>query len=257
MKKPIPISCKVITYGRVSHLEELLESFLRQEYEGERELLIVNDYPLQTLHFDHPDVRIINRKETFKTIGDKENFAVENCKYDTIAIFDDDDLALPNHLQNINEYFPGYDLLHWHTGIAMVGYQIKAVAIVGNSGIIYNKQIWEKVGRHPLENAGYDTTFVVSIQRAGGKIKKAVFEKSKASWIYNWGNGTYHMSGQGADFPERESILVRHARHIEGLRKTGHIPTGDIELKPHWNHDYPQMLKDFVAIPPRIQAENR
>jgi glycosyltransferase involved in cell wall biosynthesis len=248
MNKPISISAKCITYGRVSHLEELIESFLRQEYKGLKELLIVNDYPLQTLYFDHPEVRIINCKETFKTIGDKENFAVENCKYDTIAVFDDDDSCLPNHLENINKYFPGNDLLHWSTAIAMVEYKIAAVAGVGNSGIVYTKGIWEKVGKHRLENAGYDMSFVVAIQQYGGKIIYAEFPKEEASWIYNWGNGSYHMSGLGRDDPddlERENVLVRHARHIEKLRRSKHIPEGDIELKPHWNHDYSQMLKDY------------
>lgn len=257
MEEYLPISCKCITYGRVPDLEEMLESFLRQEYLGKREFLIVNDYPLQTLHFDHPDVRIINCKETFPTIGDKENFAVENCKYDTIAVCDDDDQMLPNHLQNINEQFSGYDLLHWHTGIASVNYQIRAIRIIGNAGIVYNKQIWEKVGKHRKENAGYDMSFVVAIQKAGGKIKRAVMPREKASFIYNWGNTcVYHMSGEGADGNRADNVLVRHGRHIENLRKQGKIQTGDIELKPHWNRDYPQMLKDYLAILPKNQAVN-
>lgn len=248
MEKYIPISCKTITYGRVKLLEELIESFLRQKYKGKRELLIVNDYPLQTLHFNHPDIRIINCKEIFSTIGAKENFAVENCKYDAIAVLDDDDLCLPNHLDNINKYLLGNDLIHWAIGIAMVGYQIAAVAGVGNSGIVYTKDVWKRIGKHRLENAGYDMSFVMAIKNSGGKVVYAEPPKSEASWIYNWGNGSYHMSGLGADKPDDpdwENVLIRHARHIEGERKAGNIPTGDIQLRPHWNHDYPQMLKDF------------
>ena len=71
------ISCKMITYGRVEFLEESLQSFLNQDYDGEKELVIVNDYPQQKLIFDHPEVRIINLDYTFETIGQKENFAVE------------------------------------------------------------------------------------------------------------------------------------------------------------------------------------
>ena len=70
------ISCKCITYGRVETLEESLESFLKQDYPADKcELVIVNDYPLQTLRFDHPQVRIVNVNHTFTTIGAKENFA--------------------------------------------------------------------------------------------------------------------------------------------------------------------------------------
>ena len=47
-RTPIAISCKCITYGRVSFLEESLASFVGQEYDGRRELVIVNDYRLFT-----------------------------------------------------------------------------------------------------------------------------------------------------------------------------------------------------------------
>jgi len=114
---PLPISAKCITYGRVDFLEEALQSFLLQDYAGERELVIVNDYPLQTLHFDHPQVR-----------------------------------------------------------------------------------------------------------------------------IYTWGTWSYHMSGLGTDDGTRPNVLVRHAEHIEQLRLQGLIPTGDVELRPRWRHDYPGHL---------------
>ncbi len=80
------ISCKCITYGRVEMLEESLNSFLKQDYPADRcELIIVNDYPLQTLKFDHPQVRVINVNQTFSTIGAKENFATGLCKGDIIC----------------------------------------------------------------------------------------------------------------------------------------------------------------------------
>ena len=71
------ISFKTTTYGRVSFLEECLQSFLQQEYSGDSEMVIINDYPLQKLIFDHPKVRIFNLDETFGIIGEQENFADE------------------------------------------------------------------------------------------------------------------------------------------------------------------------------------
>jgi len=242
----IPISAKCITYGRVEYIEESIESFLRQEYDGESELVIVNDYPLQKLHFNHPKVRIINLNKTFDTIGEKENYAVSLCKYDTIAVWDDDDMALPNHLENINKYFPGNDLLHWNKGICLVSNKIAAIGNVGNSGIVYSKQIWEKVGKHELENAGYDMTFVIKIQNMGGKVARIVAPDDEVSWIYTWGGGSYHMSGQGTDTPDRENVIKRHTAHIESLRLQGKIPTGIIYLNPHWNQDYVELHKNFI-----------
>src|SRR5688572_18590035 len=111
------ISWRIPTYGRVSTLEETLFSFLQQTDE-DTECVIVNDYSLQTLIFEHPRVRIFNLKETFHTIGDKENFTIEQCKGNIIAVTDDDDVYMPNHNANIRKHFtPETNVLHWHTGV--------------------------------------------------------------------------------------------------------------------------------------------
>lgn len=242
----IPISCKCITYGRVDLLEESLYSFLNQAYDGEREMVIVNDYPEQTLHFNHPNVKIFNLNKTFETIGEKENFAVEKCKYDTVAVWDDDDIALPNHLSNINKYFPTHDLLHWKRGALVNSKKIKGLLPLGNSGIVYTKEIWGRSGKHPLENAGYDMSFVMKIKgEYRCKVINADPPNEEVSWMYLWGGRSYHMSGQGADTPDRENVIVRHSRHIESLKNKGEIPVGDIELSPKWSIDYVELLNNF------------
>ncbi len=242
-----PISCKCITYGRVDLLEESLYSFLNQDYYGDNEMLIVNDYPEQKLYFSHPRVRIINCDKTFSTIGEKENFAVENCKYNTIAVWDDDDIALSNHLFNIDSFFPGYDLLHWHKGVFVNNNVIEGITGLGNSGIVYTKDIWEKAGRHALENAGYDMTFVMNLTKnLKCKIISAAPSSTEVSWMYRWGGNSYHMSGAGTDTPDRENILIRHARHIERLKNDGKIPIGDIELVPRWNVNYKELLTEYL-----------
>lgn len=242
------ISCKTITYGRVEFLEEALYSFLNQEYDGPSELVIVNDYPLQELIFDHPNVRIFNLDKTFDYLGDKENFATSLCKGNIIAQFDDDDIALSNHLSNIEKYFiEGTDLLQWSNGIFMNARKIAAIHSVGNSGIVYSKDCWEKLGGYPKENAGYDMSFVMSIRTMQGvNYIQAITPREEASWIYMWGNGTYHCSGGGTDVSDRPNVIVRHSEHIENLRKQGKIPTGKIFLNPHWKQNYSQDLKDFI-----------
>lgn len=247
MNKNLSISCKCITYGRVDLLEESLYSFLNQQYDGESEMVIVNDYPEQKLYFDHPRVRIINLDKTFETIGDKENFAVENCKFDTIAVWDDDDIGLQNHLKNIDKYFRGYDLLHWKNGAAVNNGKVDTLHGLGNAGIVYSKDIWELSGKHELENAGYDMSFVVKIK---GDYKCKVIDADppdeEVSFMYLWGGRSYHMSGQGTDTPDRENVIIRHSRYIENLKKLGEIPIGDIKLDPKWNVDYNQLLLDFL-----------
>lgn len=242
----IPISAKCITYGRVEYIEEAIESFLRQDYKGESELVIVNDYPLQKLVFNHPKVRIYNLDKTFDTIGEKENYAVSLCKYDTIAVWDDDDICLPNHLSNINKYFKGYDLLHWNNGITLQYKKDIHIGSIGYAGYVYSKNIWDKVGGHSLENAGYDATFMKKIYETGTNTTRAHPADDEASFIYMWGNGSYHMSGLGADTDDRENVIVRHTKYIEQLRVNGNIPVGNIELHPHWNMDYVEMVKNYI-----------
>lgn len=248
------ISAKCITYGRVGVLEEAISSFLQQDYPQDKcELIVVNDYPLQKLElpFDVPNIKIYNLDKTFKTIGEKENYAIERCKGDIIAVWDDDDVALPNHLSNINKYWKeNSNLLHWGKGVYYNEPNITAITSLGNSGIVYSKRAWEEIGRSPLENAGGDMTLVNKLHELGrDKVVIASPDNVDVSWFYRWSlpsDQIFHQSGAGTDTPDRPNIIERHSQHIEKLRKQGIIPTGIIILQPKWKYDYQKMLKQFI-----------
>jgi len=241
------ISCKCITYGRVEFLEESIESFLRQEYPGKKELIIVNDYPLQKLEFNHPEIKIFNLDYTFPTIGEKENYAMSKCSADIICQWDDDDVALSNHLKNVATYFDETaDLLHWQKGVLCNNQQIAAITGVGNSGIVFSRRVWEQLGGYPLENAGYDMSFVIKIKDLSRNIVLAEPSDEDVSWFYMWGGRGYHMSGQGTDTSDRPNVVQRHSEHVEYLRERGLIPTGNVYLDPNWKVDYSQLLKDYI-----------
>jgi glycosyltransferase involved in cell wall biosynthesis len=247
------ISCKCITYGRVGVLEEAISSFLKQDYpQAMCELILVNDYPLQTLRlaFDIPNIKIYNLNKTFETIGEKENYAIERCKGDIIAVWDDDDVALSNHLSNINKYWKDdSNLLHWGKGVYYNEPNITALTSLGNSGIVYSKRAWEEIGKSPLVNAGGDMILVTKLHELGrDKVVIAFPEDEEVSWFYRWSmpsDQIFHQSGAGTDTPDRPNIIQRHSAHIEKLRLQGHIPTGDIVLFPEWKHNYKIMLKEF------------
>jgi glycosyltransferase involved in cell wall biosynthesis len=248
------VSFKTITYGRTQLLEEAIFSFLNL-YNNDSELVIVNDYPEQTLVYDHPQIKIFNLKETFQTIGEKENFAIEQCSGDIIGVFDDDDICMPWHLDNIKEWWKeDTNLLHWNRAVFYNEPEISAITGVGNSGIVYSKKVWEKIGKSPIMNAGGDTILVNSIHALGSQyIVNAAPSNEKVSWFYRWslpaskenGGGSYHQSGQGFDVPNNPNVILRNAAHVEMQRIKGLIPTGIINLKPHWNHDYIEMLKTY------------
>lgn len=246
------ISAKMITYGRVEFLMEALHCFLLQENSENDELIIVNDYPLQTLVFDHPRVKIYNLKETFPLIGDKENYAIERCSGDIISVFDDDDLYMPNHFNNIRKFWKeDTNILHWKKGIYYNYPDITSIEFIGNSGIAYSKKAWEAIGKSPICGAGGDTLLVNSIHSLDrSKVVFAEPSNEEISSWYRWAlpqyGGVYHQSGQSFDTPDRLSVVQRNAQHIEILRLKGIIPTGEIKLNPHWNDDYIGMLSSFV-----------
>ena len=241
------ISCKCITYGRVVTLEESVESFLKQDYPADKcELIIVNDYPLQTLIYDHPQVKIVNLDKTFDTIGEKENYATNLCQGDIICQWDDDDVALSHHLQNVAKYMTDdVNIIHWETGVLCHITGIEQVGWIGNSGIVFRKSAWKAIGGHPLENAGYDMTFIEAINAHGGR-RFVKLPKEEAAWFYMWGGRGYHMSGEGTDHPGKLNAIQRHSAHIESERIKGKVPTGEVKLVPHWSKDYSQILKDFI-----------
>jgi len=246
------VSWKVTTMGRVSSLEETLFSFINQDDLEDSEMIIVNDYPLQELVYNHPQVKIFNIKEPFKTIGEKENFAVEQCQGDIIAVTDDDDVYMPNHNTNIKKYFKEDNgILHWH-GVYYNEPNITKIEFIGNSGMVFSKKAWEAVGKRKIMNAGEDTEFARAIHAKYGYTIGQPPDNEVSAW-YRWALPThkiYHQSGAGYDIEGKPNIIQRHAMHIEYLRSKGQIPTGTIELKPKWLKDYSQMLKEYVSRVP-------
>lgn len=230
-------------------LEEALNSFLLQDYPKDKcELVIVNDCPWQTLEYEHPQVRIYNLKTIYSVLGDKENFAIEQCKGPLIAVWDDDDIALPNHLMNIAQYFnENTNLLHWANAVYYNEPGITALTQVGNSGIVFTKRVWEDIGGSPRMNAGGDMVFTETIKAfAPQKVVWAKPPDEEISWFYMWGGRGYHQSGMGTDVEGRESIVQRHIKHIESLRRIKQVPEGKIKLMPRWDKNYKKMLTEFI-----------
>jgi glycosyltransferase involved in cell wall biosynthesis len=93
------ISCCMPTYGRsVELLNEAVQCFLDQDYKGDKELVIYNDYKNVQFAFDHPEVRIVNSSEREPTLGAKYNATVALARHDYICLWDDDDIYLPHRL---------------------------------------------------------------------------------------------------------------------------------------------------------------
>jgi hypothetical protein len=241
----------------VDTLVEALYSYIIQDYpSNKKELIIVNDCPFQDLDMDRDvmkeyNIKIFNLGDTFPTIGEKENFAIAQCKGQLIAVWDDDDVALSNHLQNIAKFWtPEANILHWANGVYYNEPNITALTGLGNSGIVYSRDAWIRIGRSPIMNAGGDMVLVNSLHWLPGETIYANPEDENVSWFYMWGGRGYHQSGQGTDLPGKPNIIERHTAFIASQRLKGLVPEGKIILEPKWNHDYKQMLIKFIKDAP-------
>lgn len=97
------------TFRRPGLLQDAVACFLAQEWEGRKVLVVINDEPMQELVFDHPDVRIVNRRERLP-LAAKRNIAISECmefKPDYLFPMDDDDLFAPDRISTSVEHMAG------------------------------------------------------------------------------------------------------------------------------------------------------
>src|SRR4029453_330313 len=93
-----PGSCLCATYGPRGGLQEAIAFFRAQEYPGEKELIVVNDLAEQELVLDHPEVRILNFRTRFPSLGEKRHYAIAQSTGQVLITWDDDDGYLPAHI---------------------------------------------------------------------------------------------------------------------------------------------------------------
>lgn len=247
--KELPlISAKCITAGRIHCLKEAIYSFLIQEDSEDCEMVIVNDYEKQNIIFEHPRVRVYNIPPV-PNIGLKENIAISLCRGKIIATWDDDDIALPHHIKNIKKFFDinKTSILHWRKGVYYEENTGKVSVNVplGNSGIVYSKNAWEKSGFYPLENAGADQIFCNNIYKTFGYESVVHAEPEIPSWIYKWGQPmVYHLSGEGADTKSKKNVVQRHREYLQSIEN--YIPKGDVIIFPTWELNYKKLVEEHL-----------
>ncbi len=237
------ISCVCPTYSRVELLEESIECFLKQDYEGPKELLILNDYPEQTLIFDHPDITIINTQRRFKTLGEKRDATIALSKYEWYAVWDDDDIYLPHRLSFSMNKIKKHKLEYYKLNTGFFTHLQKGIEKIDTNqffgSCIFSRKLFENVGSHGCINFGEDVFFEKKINDCdlNKKIENNVnvegMKLKDIYYLYRWGGIGGHVSGVGND-PNR----------LERGRKTN--KKGEIILNPHWRWDYLKESEEFI-----------
>lgn len=232
------VSCQCITYGRTRLLDEAVESFLRQDYQGEKELVILNDLPSLTLECDLPNVKVVNLPERLPTIGEKRNACVALCTGEVIFPWDDDDIHLPHRIsyslqQMTNRrYFKSAKLWYWRNGeINPVSKQAVAHAMG-----CWSREFFDEVAGYPPIQSGQDMALEDRFQGPYRTIENT--PDAQIYYIYRYpGTGSYHLSafGYGKGFSEVAKSVSK--QNIGGTYR----------INPEWRQDYLRMIADVLT----------
>lgn len=239
------VSCICPTFGRVYLLEEAIESFHRQDYPGEKELIVCNDFVDQELVYNHPEVKVINLKERCPNLGNKRNTAYSYATGDIFLTWGDDDIHLPsrisrmvNAMQKINSEFifeGPYYLLYGGKLIREKGKTSGAHAIT--------KKLFYEAGKIPEINSGEDQAFNSAVKRHLNSTKSLPVCEDVPQFLYRYSTGRAHISQYGEDKDNKKSgyeIVLDMARQYV---RQGKEPSGVYELKPYWSKDWTQEVK--------------
>jgi glycosyltransferase involved in cell wall biosynthesis len=220
-------SCLCLTYGRPHLLEEAVESFLRQDFAGPKELIVVNDHPGQQIEFDHPEVCVINLDRRLRSLGEKRNLSVALARYENLIVWDDDDISLPWRLTEtmktlpLDQYYkcptswcihdgrwkdePDYNLFHCASG--------------------YTRWLFQAARGYGYESSGEDLAIEQRFQNIGperGRYwKHTSLPWNRIYYVYRWGHGSYHTTGR------------RSLSEIDPP-----VSPGRVVLRPAWRADY-------------------
>lgn len=237
------ISCLMPTFNRVNINPELVNeavnSFLIQTYNN-KELIICNDAPGQTIQFNHPQVKVINAPQRFETLSHKIRFMIGHADGDAFCRWDDDDISLPWRLQMSVHNLGDKDEWRCERHFYSEKNVIKKITLYpGNS---HNMSIWTRTVLNKFGN-GYpmhlnvmgseDQAFNQALVRMGYPLNGTTLEDVRMIfYIYRWGVTQHHLSGH----PNNWTRIASEP-----------IPNGTFKITPSWRINYVKQVSDFLT----------
>ena len=242
------ISAICPTFGRVEHLKHAIECFLRQQYDGERELIVLNTFNRQKFIGKFPNVLIINLDNRPKSLGEARNMAVQLATGEIVVTFDDDDLYAANHLTNFGSQFTD-PKVQW-VWLSRQFYAENGRILKIDSGqmpcFAFRKSLWEQAGKYQALTVGEDRNFIGRVTSSAHGVKVDVKE-SEISFIYCWGNGAYHTSGLGDDRAGIQPAHTRIERDLLQRVRNNKEPVGQIIINPQLKMTPEAMIERFFT----------
>ncbi len=205
----------VPVYNRPQEIKELLESFTILEYDGEFEIVIVEDGSTETaekvVSFFADKLPISYYYKPNSGPGDSRNFGMKRAKGNYFIILDSDCLLPPHYLQTVDSFlenkfyncYGGADAAHESFTALQKAINYVMTSFLTTGGIRGNKnsiskfeprsfnmgiskEAFEKTGGFSRIHPGEDPDLSQRIQLAGYKTvfipDAAVFHKRRISW---------------------------------------------------------------------------
>ena len=235
-----PISIRCATYGRPEFLNELVESFLRQDYKGKKELIILNDMPKMKYEFQHPEVTVVNQSKRYGSHGEKHNAAMQMIKYDVTTIWDDDDIMLPWAISKSVEGLGSKRFFmlggYWRIYLRKEP-EIKFMPAAIAPNAIYQKDLVYELGGfvENLPGSGEDTLFRGHVKR-NGHYDVGILSKKEAFLIYRQMDFNFGRISRGKGGWEK------FRNHYENK-----ILRGTYLIEPCWKEDYVALTRKWIA----------
>lgn len=232
------VSCQCITFGRTYLLDEAVESFLRQDYPGPKELVILNDYPPLQIECFIPGIRVINQPFRYGTIGEKRNECARLSRGHVLMVWDDDDISLPHRISysiaqmKDKEFHLPERWWDWRNEELTA----EPVAMPLHAAGAWSKALFEQMGGYKETQSGHDRHLLERFAAIGKK--PAPVEPGDIHMLYrSQGTGSYHLSKwpEGGGYKEISQFVRAHHFH----------PTH--RITPRWFRDYAALAEGASA----------
>ncbi len=253
------ISILVATYARTALLSETVESFKRQTWPGEAELVILNDCQAQTLSCAVPGVRIINHPSVIEHYHTKRNKLLEEARFPWLALWDDDDVYMPEFLVSVYQKLQVGDKAARTSRImrARGSEHGKELASILHGDqyhtAIINTAEFRAVG-------GFPQTITTDSDMVKRLVRYRFFhgrhhhipDNLRPQMVYRVDTSRVQMEGNG----NGTRLTSREFRRRQNERLHGQFePSGNVDIVPSWNRDWPVFVDAHWNSPKNHKAE--
>lgn len=251
--------CLCLTYGRPHVLKEVIESVLRQDCAGEKELVVLNDVAKRQLTCNEPSVRIINVSARFRIMGEKQNGSAALASHDILFVWDDNDHYLRRRISHAVKKLRSLERAFYNAAPRVVLNDEELLgpgANVFHSGVRFTRELVDAAHGYRQVGSGQDRDLEAAASRLlPHEENHNQIPVGETYYLYLWGGtASYHAS----DFGRSKGLSEWNcpSRTLRS-RRDGGGPGSDWNrnLRPRWNRDYLAVLA--YRVPAEAATTNR